>query len=66
MVVASKFGLPVSTTYVSVGSIYGIGLINKTANSREIARIGLSWLLTLPVAALLSAGLYALIRTLSY
>lgn len=59
VVAASKFGLPVSTTHVSVGSIYGIGLVNKTANSREIAKIGLSWLLTLPVAAALSALFYA-------
>jgi len=64
VIFASKLGLPVSTTHVSVGSIYGIGLVNGTANSREIAKIGLSWLLTLPVAALLSAGLYAGIRLL--
>ena len=64
VVAASKFGLPVSTTHVSVGSIYGIGLVNQTANSREIAKIGLSWLLTLPVAAGLSAALYFLISTL--
>jgi PiT family inorganic phosphate transporter len=64
VIVASKFRLPVSTTHVSVGSIYGIGLVNKTANSREIAKIGLSWLLTLPVAALLSALFYAGIRAL--
>ena len=62
VIFASKLGLPVSTTHVSVGSIYGIGLVNGTANSREIAKIGLSWLLTLPVAALLSAGIYAGIR----
>lgn len=64
VIFASKLGLPVSTTHVSVGSIYGIGLVNGTANSREIAKIGLSWLLTLPVAALLSAGVYAGIRAL--
>ncbi len=64
VIFASKLGLPVSTTHVSVGSIYGIGLVNGTANSREIAKIGLSWLLTLPVAAALSAGLYAGIRAL--
>ena len=62
VIAASKFGLPVSTTHVSVGSIYGIGLVNGTANSKEIAKIGLSWLLTLPVAALLSALSYAGIR----
>ena len=55
VIMASKFGLPVSTTHVSVGSIYGIGLVNKTANNKEISKIVLSWVLTLPVAALLSA-----------
>mgnify|MGYP001788618740 FL=1 len=64
VIAASKFGLPVSTTHVSVGSIYGIGLVNKTANSREIAKIGLSWLLTLPVAAALSALFYTGFRIL--
>ncbi|MBY0476666.1 MAG: inorganic phosphate transporter [Chitinophagaceae bacterium] len=58
VIVASKFGLPVSTTHVSVGSIYGIGLFAKTANTREIAGIGLSWLLTLPIAALISATIF--------
>ena len=65
VIFASKLGLPVSTTHVSVGSIYGIGLVNKTANSREIVKIGLSWLLTLPVAALLSASFYFTIHTLN-
>ncbi|MDQ6902915.1 MAG: inorganic phosphate transporter [Bacteroidota bacterium] len=62
VIFASKLGVPVSTTHVSVGSIYGIGLINKTANSKEISKIGLSWLLTLPVAALLSGLLYFIIH----
>ena len=48
-----------------VGSIYGIGLVNGTANSKEIAKIGLSWLLTLPVAAPLSALFYAGIRAVA-
>ncbi len=55
---ASAFGLPVSTTHVSVGSIYGIGIANKTANNKEISKIGLSWILTLPIAAILSAMFY--------
>ena len=61
---ASKLGLPVSTTHVSVGSIYGIGLVNKTANSKEISKIGLSWLLTLPVAAALSALFYFIMHSI--
>lgn len=65
VITASKFGLPVSTTHVSVGSIYGIGLVNKTANSKEISKIALSWLLTLPTAGLLSALFYFIIHTIN-
>lgn len=61
VIMASKFGLPVSTTHVSVGSIYGIGLSAKTADNKEIAKIGLSWLLTLPIAAIISATIYFII-----
>jgi inorganic phosphate transporter, PiT family len=58
VILASKFGLPVSTTHVSVGSIFGIGLVNGTANKKEISKIALSWVLTLPIAAVLSAVFY--------
>ncbi len=53
--VASIFGLPVSTTHVSVGAIFGIGVQSKGANNKMIRNIALAWLLTLPVAALGSA-----------
>jgi PiT family inorganic phosphate transporter len=59
---ASRFGLPVSTTHVSVGSIYGIGIINKTASNKEILKILLSWLLTLPIAAMLSTLIFFLLK----
>ena len=59
---ASKFGLPVSTTHVSVGSIYGVGIVNKSANSKEISKIVLSWILTLPIAAIISAGIFFLLK----
>ena len=65
VIFASKLGLPVSTTHVSVGSIYGIGLVNRTANNKEIGKIGLSWLMTLPVAALLSALFYFFIHSIN-
>ena len=66
VITASKFGLPVSTTHVSVGSIYGIGLVNKTANSKEILKIALSWLLTLPAAGILSALFYFIIHSINH
>lgn len=62
VIVASLFGLPVSTTHVSVGSLFGIGVATKQANLRVMRNIVLSWVITLPCAALLSAGAYALLR----
>lgn len=63
VIAASKFGLPVSTTHVSVGSIYGIGVVNKTANKKEISKILLSWVLTLPIAAIMSALFYSIFQS---
>jgi len=62
VVLASRLGLPVSTTHVSVGSLFGIGLITGQANLRVVSEILLSWLLTLPMAGVLSAGIYWLIQ----
>ena len=58
VIFASKLGMPVSTTHVSVGSIIGIGLNNSQTNKGKISIIALSWLLTLPCAALFSAIIY--------
>ncbi|MDO8813202.1 MAG: inorganic phosphate transporter [Gallionella sp.] len=48
---ASKFGLPVSTTHVSVGSIAGVGASAKTLNWHALRNVFLSWVATLPLAA---------------
>lgn len=56
VLVASRFGVPVSTTHVSVGSLFGIGVVSRTGRWRTIAVIVLSWVAILPMAALLAAG----------
>ncbi|MGR3175222.1 MAG: anion permease [Candidatus Scalindua sp.] len=58
VIFASRFGVPVSTTHVSVGSIFGIGLASKRINTGVMLEIILSWLITLPVAAVFSGGAY--------
>ena len=58
VVLASLFGLPVSTTHVSVGSLFGIGLTTRKANVPMISAIVLSWLVTLPCAAIAASGTY--------
>jgi PiT family inorganic phosphate transporter len=55
---ASKLGLPVSTTHVTVGAIMGVGLVRGTARLRVIRNILLSWVLTLPIAAIIGASAY--------
>jgi inorganic phosphate transporter, PiT family len=58
VVLATRFGLPVSTTHVSVGSLFGIGLTTGKANYPTINAIVLSWLVTLPCAAIAAGGVY--------
>lgn len=55
VIFASRWGLPVSTTHVSCGSLFGIGFVNKKANFKLISEIVLCWILTLPLAAAISA-----------
>jgi PiT family inorganic phosphate transporter len=59
---ASRFGLPVSTTHVSVGSLFGIGLVNRTARMKMILTILLAWVTTFPIGAALAASIYLLVR----
>jgi PiT family inorganic phosphate transporter len=61
VIFASRFGLPVSTTHISVGSLFGIGIVTGKADTRMVQDILLSWVLTLPMAAILSATAFFLI-----
>ncbi|MDP2367474.1 anion permease [Rhodoferax sp.] len=51
VLLASKFGLPVSTTHVALGSIAGVGASANTLNWSTLRNVLLSWLATLPLAA---------------
>ena len=53
---ASRIGLPVSTTHVSTGGIFGIGASAGTLDRRTTTEILGSWLATLPLGAALGAG----------
>jgi inorganic phosphate transporter, PiT family len=57
VVVASRTGLPVSTTHVAVGAVIGVGLASgvEALDLRVIGTIVMSWFITLPVGAFLSA-----------
>jgi PiT family inorganic phosphate transporter len=50
---ASQLGMPVSTTHVSCGSLFGIGAVTKKGHWGSIAKIFTAWLITLPIAGVL-------------
>ena len=56
VVIASGTGIPVSTTHTLVGAVLGVGLAKgiSALNLGVVGRIILSWLITLPVGAILS------------
>jgi PiT family inorganic phosphate transporter len=61
VLVASRFGLPVATTHVACGSLFGIGLLNGQARWGVIASILQAWVTTLPLGGLLGAAVYSCI-----
>ncbi len=68
IITASIFGGPVSTTQVVSMSILGAGAGERISKVRwrVLKNIFLSWVLTIPITALLSMPIYFLIRLLSH
>jgi PiT family inorganic phosphate transporter len=56
IVLASRLGIPVSTTHILVGSVLGVGLARGIGalDLRVVGSILVSWVATLPLAAALS------------
>ncbi|MEO8530019.1 MAG: inorganic phosphate transporter [Deltaproteobacteria bacterium] len=93
VIVASWLGLPVSSTHIAVGAIFGVGFFREWDTERRlraaraaipdlktppeerrrrklvrrahVTTIGAAWLVTVPVSALLSAGIFLTIRMIA-
>lgn len=66
VVVASRTGIPVSTTHILVGAVMGVGLARGIAalDMRVIGKIVTSWVITIPVGAILSMMFFAMFRAI--
>ncbi|MDE2085379.1 MAG: inorganic phosphate transporter [Xanthomonadaceae bacterium] len=58
---ASRFGMPVSTTHVASGALFGVAASGHGGHRAVIRNVVLAWLLTLPVAAVCAYLIYLLL-----
>ncbi|MHC5937660.1 inorganic phosphate transporter [Nostoc sp.] len=66
ILIASRLGLPVSTSHALVGGVVGIGLVQniKSIKFQTLKGIAAAWLITIPVSAVLSAAIFSIARIL--
>ena len=66
VLVASRLGLPVSTSHALVGAVVGVGFVQgvKDVKFDTVKSIILAWVVTIPLATLISAGIFSVLRLL--
>ncbi len=64
ILIASRLGLPASTSHALVGGVVGIGLVQniKSIKFKTLQGIAAAWLITIPVSAILSAAIFSIAR----
>jgi len=62
VLIATRAGIPISTTHAAVGGVLGVGLADgvKAIDWKVMAKIFGSWVVTLPLVGVAAAGVYAL------
>ncbi|MDH3748940.1 MAG: inorganic phosphate transporter, partial [Gammaproteobacteria bacterium] len=66
IVLASGTGIPVSTTHTLVGAVLGVGMARgiSAINLGVVGRIFVSWVVTIPVGAVLTIAIFYVLRFL--
>lgn len=68
VVIASGFGLPISTTQTLVGAVLGVGIARGIGalNLTVVRNIFMSWVITLPAGAIFSIIYYHILKAILY
>lgn len=68
VLLASRWGLPVSTTHALVGSVVGVGLVQGAASLQwsTVRQITAAWLVTVPASMVLAGIVFAGLRSLTH
>jgi PiT family inorganic phosphate transporter len=66
ILLASRLGLPVSTSHALVGGVVGVGLVQNpnSVQFKTLQGIATAWLVTVPISAGLSAAIFSIARIL--
>lgn len=64
ILIASSYGLPVSTSHALVGAVVGVGAVKnwRSLSLDTLKSIALAWVVTIPIATALSAGIFTVLR----
>ncbi|HEY9804018.1 MAG TPA: inorganic phosphate transporter [Leptolyngbyaceae cyanobacterium] len=68
ILLASRLGLPVSTSHALVGGVVGVGLVQSLSSVKfqTLQGIATAWLVTVPISAVLSAAIFSIARILLF
>ncbi|MBW4434269.1 MAG: inorganic phosphate transporter [Pelatocladus maniniholoensis HA4357-MV3] len=68
ILLASRLGLPVSTSHALVGGVVGVGLVQNpnSVKFKTLQGIATAWLVTVPISAGLSAVIFSITRLLDF
>ena len=64
ILMATKLGIPVSSTHILIGAVIGIGVLNRDANWKLMKPIFMAWIITLPAAAIMSAIFFFILKAI--